>query len=87
MQAYLRIFNRVKCNSVYSGWPSLRCRVSQGSLLGTLLFNIFVNDVNYIVDFVNYVNYILHSPLLSALITPPNTQMNRTLHCLSVPII
>ena len=48
IQSYLSgRFQRVKCNGKVSDWLPLRCGAPQGSLLGPLFFNIFVNDVNY----------------------------------------
>ena len=50
MRSYLQDRKqRVKCNGVYSDWLPIHCGVPRGNLLGPLLFNIFVNDVNYTV--------------------------------------
>ena len=48
IQSYLSVrFKRVKCNGKVSDWLPLHCEVPQGSLLGPLFYNAFVNDINY----------------------------------------
>ena len=47
IQSYLSVrFKRVTCNGKVSDWLPLRCEVPQGSLLGPLFFNAFVNYIN-----------------------------------------
>ena len=57
---------RVRVNSNFSMWEEIISGVTQGSILGLLLFNIFLNDLFLFVENSDLRNYADHNTLYNS---------------------
>ena len=68
---------RTKINSLYSSWHEILLGVPQGSILGSLLFNIFLIDLFFIVEDIDIAGYADDNILYIRA-----NNINEVIHCL-----
>jgi len=86
MENYLRDRRqRVKIDGVYSEWKTVKVGIPQESLLGPLLFNIYINDLNFLVTNTSLWLYADDTSECASNLTPPVMEyiINSDLHLLS----
>ena len=52
-------WQKTKINKSFSKWTNLLLSVPQGSVLGRLLFNIYLNDLFFLLDYTDVCNFFM----------------------------